>query len=301
VALPRSLEPALTLWLFRHGCSGTQEILGFKQDDLKYEPQIRKKKFITLSAFFVDLSKQNLQAQLAQWLVEHAPATKVEWIIKENQDWLKEWKKHFKPFVHSGISFLPVWYERKKNAVLARHKRSGLKTPQIVIEPGMAFGTGTHVTTRFAIQLLKNLQLEKTLQRKNVLDVGAGSGILSVVAEKLGATKILAIDNDPDSWRECGKMFTLNKTKKCSVSRKQLSELKKPFDVVVANIIDGVLIDLKDDLWRITNKNGFLILSGVLTAGASAFITSFMSAHKGEVTKTLSEKEWTAFLIKVKK
>ena len=218
--------------------------------------------------------------------MSRSPSINARWTLRVQKDWLEEWKKYFKPFQVGQFRVTPSWIKAKKK-----------KTNQIIIEPGMAFGTGTHATTQFAMRLLQHLKKEKSIDKALVLDVGAGSGILSVAAAKLGARKVTAIDNDPECWRECKKTFKLNGAKKCGASTQQIDEIQKKFDIVVANIIDGVLMQLKKDLWRIINKEGFLILSGILTDGARAFEKDFLEGTSGKVIKRLKNSEWTALII----
>lgn len=280
--LPSACEPALTSWMFRQGCLGTAEKLQFRQPSLKYLPEIESSAFIDMSAYFPVVSREELEAKILKWLQDHAPQALVQWQVLENKDWLSEWKKHFKPFRLAGFLFAPQW-EKKAD---------------IYINPGMAFGTGHHATTRFAIQQLRQLKARRQLINR-VLDVGAGSGILSIVSEKLGAKYVLAIDNDPESWRECSKNFRLNKSRFCHVSKKQLDQVLKPFDVVVANIVDGVLMELKQDLWNRVEVGGYLVLSGILKDGLSVFEKDFTENLPGaRIVKRVSDKEWACLTIR---
>lgn len=285
--LPRSIEPALSSWLFRHGCWGTQEKLDFTQEDLKYDPMIKQKRIINVSAYFDPNSREGVEGPILVWLNEHSPSTKIHWQIQNSKDWLAEWKKHFKSFKIAGIKIVPAWEQKKASP----------RENSLVIEPGMAFGTGTHATTKFAMRMIQKISKTKDFKNATVLDVGAGSGILSVVAEKYGARSVLAIDNDPESWRECKKLFRLNKTRKCKVTPKQIKDIQKQYDLVIANIIDGILMDLKPSLWQKTKSGGHIILSGILTVGSSAFEKSFMSGKSGKILARLQDEEWTSLLI----
>ncbi|MDZ4678132.1 MAG: 50S ribosomal protein L11 methyltransferase [Oligoflexia bacterium] len=285
--LPRSLEPSLSVWLFNQGCWGIVENLLFSQPLLRYEAKIKTTKLISITAYFDPRMRDEMEWKVSRWLQSRSPLTRMSWELQANQDWLKEWKKYFKPFSAAGLRFVPAWEVSK---LMPRAKT-------VIIEPGMAFGTGTHATTRFAIEHLKKLSKKNKIKGKTILDVGAGSGILSVVAEKFGALKCLAIDNDPESWRECRKMFKLNKTKKCRVTEKQLHQIKKKYDVVVANIIDGVLMELKKPLLNALKPGGYLILSGILTDGASAFIKSFLSRTNCKLMSETKDEEWTSLII----
>ncbi|MCC6277081.1 MAG: 50S ribosomal protein L11 methyltransferase [Oligoflexia bacterium] len=280
------MEASFTKWLFAHGCLGTEERLNFSQKSLRYEPRIKKSKLITIKAYFDPRARESLEWKIWKWIAQKAPTARSFWNLQETRDWLEEWKKHFKPFKLGGLQFVPAW----QASVYSKSKT-------VIVEPGMAFGTGTHATTRFAIELLKKLSTSKSFKKSSVLDVGCGSGILSVCAVKMGALQAVGIDNDSEAWREAAKMFKLNKTRQCKVSKRQLKEIKKTYSVVVANIIDGVLMDLKQDLWRTTSKGGHLVLSGILKDGASAFIKAFMKGKKGRVVQSVHDAEWAAFII----
>ena len=285
--VPRALETTLSVWLFDRGCQGTHEKLEFTQPNLKYVVEIKPRRFIDMTAYFDIIQKENVEGPLSQWVESRAPEAQVIWQRQEVQDWLKEWKKYFSTFKIAGLNIVPSWKLKKGQ---------GLKD-KIVIEPGMAFGTGTHPTTRFALEMINKINETAGLAGRTVLDVGSGSGILAVAAERFGAKKIVAIDNDPESWRECRKTFKLNKTKKCSVTEAQLSKATVGHDVVIANIIDGVLIDLRKLLWRVVKPGGYLVLSGILADGASAFRNDFLENTNGAVIAELSDGEWTSLLI----
>jgi ribosomal protein L11 methyltransferase len=267
---------------------GTQEALPFEQPSLVYEPKILRSDLVKLVAYFDSMAREDVESKLLHWCTENAPEVKVSWQLQVSEDWLAEWKKHFKPFELAGFWFVPSW-EKPPKKVPAKQV--------IKIEPGMAFGTGTHATTRFGIQILRELAKRNRIQRKSVIDVGSGSGILAVVADRLGARSVLAIDSDPECWRESRKTFRLNKSAKCKVSKKQSRQINETYDVVIANIIDGVLISIREDLWRMTKPGGVLVLSGILADGASAFIDHFMHGYKGRVLKEMTDGEWTAYLI----
>jgi ribosomal protein L11 methyltransferase len=161
-------------------------------------------------------------------------------------------------------------------------------------------GTGHHATTKSAIRLLAELKKNKKVQKKDILDVGAGSGILSVVSEKCGARKILAVDNDPHCWREAKKTFRLNKTKKCKTTEKQIGQIKSKYDVVVANIIDGVLLQIKSELWRVTKPGGWLVLSGILESHHKDFEEDFFRGQEARVVKRVHDDEWVSLLVQKK-
>ena len=285
--LPSEQEPLLSSLLFNHGCSGTAEKLDFSQPGFLYEPVIEKQGHINLICYFDITQKETIVPLLQDWIWKNAPSTDVQWVMQKERDWLSEWKKNFKPFKLEGLNITPSWRFSKKDKL----------SQSVILDPGMAFGTGHHATTKFAIKQLAYLKKKKFLPKKQVLDVGAGSGILSVVAERFGVSSALAIDNDPDCWRESSKTLKINKTKKCKTSKTQIESIKKTYDVVISNIIDGILLQMKEHLWRTTKKEGYLILSGILKENSGKFISEFCLNHKCKVVNKFDNNEWTSFLV----
>lgn len=277
--------------LFANGCSGTTQKLDFSQPKLMYDPVIEERSVIHIVCYFTPEKKESVAPLLQDWIWKNSPDTKVQWVFQKARNWMEEWKKNFKPFKAAGLTITPSWlYSAKKNKL----------SKTVILDPGMAFGTGHHATTRFAMELLAVLNKKKKIKGKEIIDVGAGSGILSVVAERFGAKHTLAIDNDPECWRESRKTFKLNKIKKSKVSPSQIQKIKKSYDIVIANIIDGILLVLKEDLWRITKPKGYIILSGVLMENADKFIQDFCQGKDSTIIKQIQDKEWTAFLVQKK-
>ncbi|MCH7826792.1 MAG: 50S ribosomal protein L11 methyltransferase [Bacteroidetes bacterium] len=175
-----------------------------------------------------------------------------EKIIK-NKNWNEEWEKNLKVVkISDRIVIKPSFkeYEKKGNELV------------ITIDPKMSFGTGEHVTTR-----LVTLMLEKHLQKGDrVLDVGSGTGILSIAAVKLGAESALAIDND--NWcYENGKENCLlnNVESKIEIRNCEIAEVdEKNFPLIISNIQKNVLLSIAEEFMKRIKLNGTLILSGLL-------------------------------------
>src|SRR5690606_7022875 len=126
------------------------------------------------------------------------------------------------------------------------------------IDPGMAFGTGTHETTQLAAQILSDLAAKQPLV--SVLDVGTGTGILALLAELLGAEVVQATEIDSEARRVARENLVRNASRSVVVLEDQLESLSNTFQVVMANIIDGVLLELGADLCRRVKPGGHLIL-----------------------------------------
>lgn len=173
----------------------------------------------------------------------------------DDEDWSTAWKKYYKPIkLTDRIVIKPTWEEYKA------------EERDIIIEmdPGMAFGTGTHETTQMC-----SILLDKYVGcDHDVLDVGCGSGILSIIASKLGAKKVEAIDIDEVAVRVAKENIEINgETPKIKTFKAVLSDLQaedQKFDIIVANIIANVIIDLSALIPYYLKKNSLFITSGII-------------------------------------
>jgi ribosomal protein L11 methyltransferase len=180
----------------------------------------------------------------------------------ETSEWLEGWKESFKPIETNLFYIFPPWDSQKKPKN---------KIP-IVIEPGMAFGTGQHATTQVVIHALEAMiSKNKGFQNWRCMDVGTGTGILALAALKMGFKTVAGSDIDPDAVTAAINNAKLNHIElpvwqgSCPVNGVQgRSEFEPPFDLVIANILFVVLKKIIPDLARITKSEGLLILSGLL-------------------------------------
>ncbi len=168
--------------------------------------------------------------------------------------WRDEWKKHFEPFrICARIVVSPPW--RKYDAVDGEHV--------IVLEPGRAFGTGLHETTRLVAEVLADRA--EGLRGSRVLDVGCGSGILALVALALGADSVRAVDIDPDAVAVTRENVERNAlAHRVDVDATSVGALPGRYDIVLANIEAKTLIDLAPALTARVGPGGTLVLSGIL-------------------------------------
>ena len=165
------------------------------------------------------------------------------------------------------------------------------------MDPGMAFGTGTHETTRLCAGLLEKYVTPDC----SMLDVGCGSGILAVCAAKLGAGKCFACDIDPDAVRVAKKNTELNSTPgvECAVSD-LLAQVKKTdggYDVVAANIVADVIIRLAPDVGDYMAQDGVLIVSGIIEERAAETVSA-LAAAGFEVESDMRENGWYAAAVR---
>ena len=204
----------------------------------------------------------------------------------DEEDWATAWKKYYKPFhISERVVIKPTWeeYEKKENEII------------IDIDPGMAFGTGTHETTRMCAQLL-----EKYVKNGDgIIDVGCGTGILSIIAVKLGADKAEAVDVDEMAVRITGENSKLNNLEGLvSASKGVLKDLKAAkADVVVANIIANVIIDISKIIPYYLKAGGYLITSGIIKDRKQEVLSAYLES--GFTCETTIEMgEWVAIVFR---
>ncbi|MBI4711320.1 MAG: 50S ribosomal protein L11 methyltransferase [Candidatus Omnitrophica bacterium] len=206
-------------------------------------------------------------------------------------DWFDKWKRdyHIKPL---GAKFMivPVW-ERHK------FKPAGKRIP-VYLEPGSAFGSGYHETTRLITRLLESL----TGKIGSFLDIGCGTGILSVVASKLGARKITGYDNDKPSALVAGENFCRNQCKNGTFICAQLkrSKVSGHFDTVGANLISKVLLEYREKIVARVRPGGYLLVSGIALQNFPLFKRGF-SGTPLKCLKVLRGHRWAAVLYKKNK
>jgi len=232
--------------------------------------------------------ENNVEEQIRAFL-QHlcgvAPNIHLEEIVEE--DWGINWKKHFKPVrVSQKIIVKPTW-----EPYLVSHD-------EIIIEidPGLAFGTGLHASTRLALQLVEACFSDNSKPQK-VLDVGTGTGILGIAAAKLGAHLVLGIDNDADAIACARDNIRQNGVDSImTVSEKTMEMLKDQYDLVVANITSDILQNLAPQLIESMAPKGKLVLAGILAGEQAKTIErTFVNRNLTLLTSPL-EGEWQAFL-----
>jgi ribosomal protein L11 methyltransferase len=229
-------------------------------------------------------------------------------ILSENADdetWLNEWKKHFKPLRLGRVVVVPEWesYTPRRGSALSFGEACcdfGTAQDEIVftIDPGSAFGTGQHQTTQLCISALQKFMRGG----ESVLDAGCGSGILSVIALLLGAERVLACDIDPAGAIAATKKnaalnpVDLNRLEVYAgdaLSDEPLREkiLAQKYDIVVANIVADVIIELAPFVKTVLKPEGIFIASGIINERAGEVVDVF--AKSGfDILQNLSMDGW---------
>ncbi|MDP4169575.1 MAG: 50S ribosomal protein L11 methyltransferase [Bacillota bacterium] len=206
------------------------------------------------------------------------------------EEWATAWKKYYNPVkISERFTIVPTWEEY-----------TPVNSDELIIEldPGMAFGTGTHPTTVMCIQAL-----ERTVkQGDNVIDVGTGSGVLSIAASMLGAETVRAYDLDDVAVTTAKLNIKLNKVNDvASVSQNNLLDGVKDnsADVVVANILAEVILRFTDDVSRVVSPNGYFIASGIIQQKKDQVKDALINVGF-EIEETILMEDWVAIIAKRK-
>lgn len=238
---------------------------------------------------WLDEERQSLEAAVKRFTDEMADIFQVEKPtidseIIADQDWSKNWKEYFKPFeILEGLIIAPSW----------QPYTLGENEKVIVMDPGMAFGTGHHATTRLCLKMIRSGT--DSFHGGAVLDVGTGTGILGMAAALWGAVNVLGIDNDNEAVAAAQQNVRRNRLHgKMSISNKSLAELEGKYPLVVANIIHDVLIALADDLKKVTGSGGILILSGLIYGDQTRRVTERFQKRGFRLLQEEQDGEWGA-------
>ena len=219
-------------------------------------------------------------------LILHEPETK----IIDDQDWETSWKQFFSTMeIIPGLVIKPSWEEYTPDA----------NQYVIKMDPGMAFGTGQHASTKLALTLIAScFDAEHSSTPNRVLDVGTGTGILAMAAAAYGADQIMAIDNDPEAVTVAEHNVNANHFDwNIGVSTRPLEDLEGPYDLICANIVHDVLVDMTSIIKRLAEQNSHIILSGILTGEQEKNIEHVYQEHGMHLVRVEHEEEWSAILL----
>ena len=218
--------------------------------------------------------KKNYEESISKKLNESSHITNWNWSIVEEENWNKSCEDFFKPVTISNkVQIIPKWYPVDNNYM------------NIIINPALAFGTGHHETTFLMIEEI----IKKDLVNKTVIDIGTGSGILSILAKKMNAKSVYAIDNDLLTNNNFYENLELNKIRDIDFEIKDCFDLRAfEFDYIFANINFNVLKKL---IPMIKKYGTTLIISGVLSSDKSSVVK--ILEQSGKKIKNISrKKEW---------
>jgi ribosomal protein L11 methyltransferase len=214
------------------------------------------------------------------------------------EDWANNWKQYFKPSrIGRRIVIKPTWeeWDAAEDAII------------LEIDPGMAFGTGTHPTSRLCLESMERIYFREVpfdssdfmILHSDFLDVGTGSGILAIAAAKFGAERIVALDIDPKAVIIAEQNLVLNHVRDIvSLSTDPIREITGSFAVIAANILAEDLVRMAGDLAAKLRKGGFLILSGILTEKEGVVFDGFAGFPLTPV-ETTREGEWSCITFRL--
>ena len=204
---------------------------------------------------------------------------------KNNEDWSKKWKESWDvTHVTDKIAVVPDWieYSPKPDEII------------IKLEPGCAFGTGTHQTTQLCMKAL-----EKYMKQGNkVADIGMGSGILSILAKKLGASYVYGCDTD-DTVIDVAIQNAEKNSVQCTFELGSADKIEDKFDFVCANILHFVLAEIMEDLKNIMKPNALMSLSGILDEKKQMVIDAYERVGL-ELVEEIHQDQWTSFVVRNK-
>lgn len=204
------------------------------------------------------------------------------------EDWANSWKAYYKPIkIGERMVIVPAWekYTAQEGEIIVR------------MDPGMAFGTGTHETTRLVIRLL-----EKYIKSgMRVADVGCGSGILAICASKLGAKECKAYDIDPVAVKVANENVKDsgldNVTVEVSDLLKQVDKSGGAYDVICANIVADIIIRMMPDVGELMDENSVILASGIIVERSEDVINGF-AQHGFKIVERVDENGWCALAVK---
>lgn len=203
---------------------------------------------------------------------------------KENEDWSKKWKEKWDvTHVSDRITVVPDWidYNPKRNDEVI-----------IKLEPGCAFGTGTHSTTQLCMKAIEKYMP----QNADVADIGMGSGILAICAKKFGANYVYGCDND-ETVIDVAKENAIKNGVECEFELNTADKISRKFDFVLANILHHVLAEIMGDLKAIMKNEAFMVLSGILDEKKS-FMLDAVKSYNMELVEEIHQNQWVALVVK---
>ncbi len=275
-------EDWLSQQAFAHGALGISEALNFSQpegeEDVFVSPPNRR----AVDIFFQEMPSKAFIEQIESAF----PEITREILGEKQKDWLAEWKKGFVPFALTNDHWVvPSWCEPPSEALNS-----------IRIDPGMAFGTGTHETTRLVARELASIGKLHNLSH-SVLDVGTGTGILAILAYQMGYGEVAATEIEEDSRRVARENFQLNGAS-VKMDGSQVEQIENQYDVVVANIIDGVLVRIQDALISRVKPGGWLVMSGIISEREPDFLSGF-KLPEGSTWERRQLGDWLLYAVKL--
>lgn len=209
--------------------------------------------------------------------------------VVENEDWSKKWKENWKPFnITDKIVICPSWeeYQKKEKEIV------------IKIDPSNAFGTGVHATTSLCAKKIEEyLPCKlKTNPNLNLLDLGTGSGILSIIASILGCKDVLGVDIDESVIKTAIDNVNMNHVQNVKICEGTAKNIIGTYDIIVANILHNIIIKELDVWKKLLKKDGIMILSGILDEKKDLVLEKIKELNL-KVVSVEQKKEWVCICV----
>ncbi len=202
--------------------------------------------------------------------------------VIEQQNWNAQWESSFEPVIINDFAAIRAgFHEPVKNVQY-----------EIIITPKMSFGTGHHATTYLVMEQMSKLDFKN----KTVLDFGTGTGILAILAEKMGAKEILAIDNDEWSIDNAKENLVLNHSKNITIQQAETIASGNKYDVILANINLNVILASMNAIKKACNAGGLVLLSGFLNTD-EVLIKASLSSNGLTLNNITRQKDWICALV----
>jgi ribosomal protein L11 methyltransferase len=288
---PEYVEPLSQIFLrYGHGGVAVEREGGFNPDEGELPPAVPwviVKTYIPLDSAS---DERRSQIDLGVRLVAHvSPISPLEERVLDEEEWQNSWKQHFH-VLHVGERTVirPTWQEYTPTA----------SEVVVALDPGMAFGTGHHPTTRMCLELLEGL----AAPGMSVLDVGCGSGILSIAAAKLGAGRVLGVEIDAVAARAARENVRENRVGR--VVRIAQGSLPHPgvkprsYDIAIANISAKVISELAPELARAVRPGGKVIASGIIQDKKEG-VEQALAASGGVLERTETDDDWVTLVFSI--
>ena len=245
----------------------------------------------TIAAVSVYLPAERSVAECIAFLKErfadaNLSDAKIELVGVNEEDWANSWKAYYKPIkIGERLVIVPAWekYTPAEGELIVR------------MDPGMAFGTGTHETTRLVIKLLESY----TKEGCRMLDVGTGSGILAICASKLGAGECRAYDIDPMAVRVANENIKDSGLPNITCEVSDLLrhvDKSRPYDLICANIVADIIIRMTPDVGELMHKDTVLLASGIILERSQDVVECF-EAHGFRIVERLEENGWCGLAV----
>lgn len=224
-------------------------------------------------------SKETLNSIL-EFIPDAKKNIRYETAFIKDQNWNRKWESNFEPVILADSIYVRAPFHPEKKGM----------DYEIIIEPKMSFGTGHHATTSLMLRLMKDI----SIRGKEILDMGCGTGILSIFADKLGAARILAIDNDSWAVANCIENCEKNNSTNVRIVEGDMRMAAgEHFDGILANINRNILMADMPGYFSCLKNNGFILLSGILTQDVPA-IKQCAAENKFHLFVEAEENNWVA-------